>query len=228
MVQKNTGLSKNGHVKLIHFHIHTYLPGFSTPSYVLCIVVQPPSSLFCPRPPLCHPSNLPSVYPAPPSTYFCLQHPSCKKVSVKFLCITLYENLTFNDHVNKVRTKISKFGVMKSFSQLPAGIMLKFYYSLVFSHLTYALLAWGRSGHTNAAKIGCAHRRAFKLLPDYNHWILTFHLIYDYFDLLKAFNTNIVNFHQYFKDKLSSHQPSLMHKTGHRTNCNFNTQFFHY
>ena len=45
---------------------------------------------------------------------------------------------------------------------------------------SFFLLAWGRSGRTNAAKIECAHRRARKLLTDYNHRILTFHSIYDY------------------------------------------------
>ena len=63
----------------------------------------------------------------------------------------------------------------------------------------------GSSGRTNAAKIECAQRRARKLHTDYKDRILTFHTIYDYFALLKAFNTNTVNFHQYFKDKLSSH-----------------------
>ena len=88
--------------------------------------------------------------------------------------------------------------------QLPANVMVKLYYFLVYSYLTYTLLAWGRSGHTNAAKIECAHRRACKLLKYYNQKILTFHSIYDYFALLKVFNTNTLNFHQYFKDKLSS------------------------
>ena len=62
----------------------------------------------------------------------------------------------------------------------------------------------------NAAKIECAHRRARKLLTDYNHRILTFHSIYDYFALyMITLNTlNSLNYHQYFKDKLSSHQPS--------------------
>ena len=68
--------------------------------------------------------------------------------------------------------------------------MFKLYHYLVYSHLNYALLAWGRSGRTNAAKIECAHRRACKLLTDYNQKILTFLSIYDYFVLLKAFNTN--------------------------------------
>ena len=46
--------------------------------------------------------------------------------------------------------------------------------------------------------------------------------------MLKAFNTNTLNFHQYFKDKLSSHQPSHMHNTRHRTNSNFNTRLFNH
>ena len=71
--------------------------------------------------------------------------------------------------------------------QLPADVMVKLYYSLMFSHLTCTLLAWGRSGRTNDVKIEWAHRRARKLLTVYNGNILTFHSIYDYFALLKAF-----------------------------------------
>ena len=98
----------------------------------------------------------------------------------------------------------------------------------IFSFFFFFLLAWGRSGSTNAAKIEYAHRRACKLLTDYNQKILTFCSIYDYFALLKAFNTNTLNFHQYFKDKLSSHQPPHKHNTRHRTNSNFNTPLFNH
>ena len=93
--------------------------------------------------------------------------------------------LLLKDHVNKVTSNISKsVGVMRRLHcQLPTNVMIKLYYSLVY--LTYALLAWGRSGSTNAAKIECAHKRACKLLTDYNQKILTFHSIYDYFALLK-------------------------------------------
>ena len=76
-----------------------------------------------------------------------------KVSTVKFLDVTLDENLTFNDSVKNVTTKISKsVGVMRRLHfQLPPDVMVKLYYSLVYSHLTYALLAWGRSGRTNAA-----------------------------------------------------------------------------
>ena len=69
-----------------------------------------------------------------------------KVSTVKFLGVTLDETLTFNYHVNKVTSTISKsVGVMRRLRcQLPAIIMAKLYYSLVYSHLTYALLACGR------------------------------------------------------------------------------------
>ena len=150
--------------------------------------------------------------------------------TVKFLGVTLDENLTFNAHAKNVTTKISKsVGVMRRLHcQLRADVMVKLYYSLVYSHLTYALLAWGRSGLTNAAKIACAHRRALKLLTDYNHRILTFLSIYDYFALLKVLNTNTLNFHQHFKDKLSSHKSFHMNSTRHRINSIFNTPLFNH
>ena len=70
-----------------------------------------------------------------------------KVSTVKFLGVTLDENLTFNDQVKNVTTKISKsVGVMRRVHcQLPADEIVKFYYSLVYSHLAYVSLALGRS-----------------------------------------------------------------------------------
>ena len=58
-----------------------------------------------------------------------------KVSTIKFLGITLDENLTFNDHVKNVTTRISKsVGVMRRLHcQLPADVMVKLYYSLVYS-----------------------------------------------------------------------------------------------
>ena len=77
-------------------------------------------------------------------------------------------------HVKMITTKVSMSVGVTISCQLPVGVMLKFNYPLVNSHLTYALLAWGRFGRTNAAKIECSHRRTRKLLTDYNHQILIF------------------------------------------------------
>ena len=84
--------------------------------------------------------------------------------TVKFLGGTLDENLTFNDHVKNV-TLLKYLSICYCYEEITlpvitADVMVKLYYSLVYSHLPYALLACGRSGLTNAVKIECAHRRA--------------------------------------------------------------------
>ena len=87
---------------------------------------------------------------------------------------------------------------------------------------------WLKSGRTNATKIECAHRRENKLFNHYNQKILTFLSIYDYFALLKVFNTIMILFHQYFKHKLSFHQKFHVHNTRLRINFNFNTLLFNH
>ena len=69
-----------------------------------------------------------------------------KVSTVKLLGVTLDENFASKDHVNKVTSKIpNSVGVMRRLHcELPANVMVKLYYSLVYSHLTYALLTWGR------------------------------------------------------------------------------------
>ena len=156
-----------------------------------------------------------------PSNSLALNLKTMQKMTLRLMTLMTLRLMTMQ------KTSLLKYlsvGVMR---RLPADVMVKLYYSLVYSYLTYALLALGRSGLSNAAKIECAHRIACKLLTDYNHRILTLLSIYDYFALLKAFNTTL-KYHQYFKDKLSSHQPSHMHNTRHRTKSNFNTPLFNH
>ena len=59
--------------------------------------------------------------------------------TVKFLGVTLDENLTFKDLVNKVTSNISKsVGVMRRLQcQLPAKVIVELYNSLVYSRRTY-------------------------------------------------------------------------------------------
>ena len=108
-----------------------------------------------------------------------------KVSTVKFLGAAIDENLTFKDHVKFLNSKFlistskisNSVGVMRLHCQLPANVMVKLYYSLVYSHLTYALLAWEDREVLMLLKIECAHRRACKILTDYNQRILTFHSI---------------------------------------------------
>ena len=71
-----------------------------------------------------------------------------KVSTVKFLGVTLDENLTFNDHVTKVTTNISKsVGIMRRLHcQLPVNVMIKLYYSLAYSYLTCFTTGMGKIG----------------------------------------------------------------------------------
>ena len=101
----------------------------------------------------------------PPLSYYSLGTPELNGLFALYsnVLLTLYARAIC---YKLVTSKISKsVCVMRSlYCQLPADVMVKLYYSLVCSHLTYALLEWGRSGGINAAKIECAHRRACKFL----------------------------------------------------------------
>ena len=62
-----------------------------------------------------------------------------------FLGITLNENLTWNDHINKISNKISRnIGILNNLKNLlPEKPKLHIYNSLVLSHLNFGILLWG-------------------------------------------------------------------------------------
>ncbi len=62
-----------------------------------------------------------------------------------FLGLTLNENLTWKDHINKISNKISQsLGILnKPKHILPINAKTLIYSSLILSHLTFGILAWG-------------------------------------------------------------------------------------
>ena len=75
-------------------------------------------------------------------------------------------------------------------------INISLFYSFLYSHLTYALLVWGRSGrYYNAAQIGCAYLRALKLLTDYDQKFLNLWL----FCCIKGFRHKYPQFSSIFQ-----------------------------
>ena len=65
--------------------------------------------------------------------------------SGKFLGVILDEKLTFGEHLSLVTSKISKIvGLFYNLkNKFPLTVIHKLYYSLVYPHLNYCILAWG-------------------------------------------------------------------------------------
>ena len=65
---------------------------------------------------------------------------------VRYLGIIFDNNLQFSTHISQISMKISKVvGILWKASSLPINIKLNIYYSLIFTHLNYAILVWGNS-----------------------------------------------------------------------------------
>lgn len=63
---------------------------------------------------------------------------------VKYLGINIDNSLTFQSHISDISQKVSKVtGVLWKARHLPLSIKLKIYYSLVYTHINYAILVWG-------------------------------------------------------------------------------------
>ena len=71
--------------------------------------------------------------------------------SAKFLGITLDHKLNFEQHVINVSKKMSRSigAINRVKTLLPSHVLCKLYYSLVYSHLTYAVIVWGESSLGN-------------------------------------------------------------------------------
>ena len=65
----------------------------------------------------------------------------------KFLCITLDQNITWNDHISKISIKVARvIGIMNKLKHIfPHQILRTLYNSLIHPHLIYGLYIWGFS-----------------------------------------------------------------------------------
>ena len=130
-----------------------------------------------------------------------------KVSTVKFLGVTLDKNLTVNEHPKKITTKISNsICVMRRlYCQLPVTILwcisirlMLYWHGEDLEVLMLLSLSVLTGEHANYSQI-ITKRSIF-------HSIMIT-LLYE------KLSRNALNFHQYFKDKFSSHQPSHMHNT---------------
>ena len=90
----------------------------------------------------------------------------CDETSVKFLGIYLDENLTWKSHLSNVNNKISKalFSIKQLKNILPTYCLRSLYNSLIHSHLSYGILAWGNAPQSTLKQTLLLQKRAIRVV----------------------------------------------------------------
>jgi len=142
--------------------------------------------------------------------------------SFKFLGVTLDGNLSFKNHGMHVVSRLSRsLGVMRKLSYtLPANAMFTLYYSIFYSHLTYAVVVWGNASQTISGRISSLQRQAVKSIDlantvdnNFNRFrILRFSDVIKYFCAQKFFKS-VRDENCYFYRKTSLAQIEHSHAT---------------
>ena len=84
----------------------------------------------------------------------------------KYLGVFLDDKLTWKKHIEHIETKLSdSSGAMyKLRKYIPQQALMSVYYSLVYSHLHYAIICWGNSSKTIEHKLQVKQNRITKTL----------------------------------------------------------------
>ena len=94
------------------------------------------------------------------------QHTLERQKSGKFLGVILDEKLTFKEHLATITSKVSKIvGLFYNLKkQFPLDVIHKLYYSLVYPHLNYCILAWGSAKRTYINPIILLQKRICRII----------------------------------------------------------------
>lgn len=138
-----------------------------------------------------------------------------------FLGINIDDQLNFKSHISNVCTRLARsLGILYKMSHVvPPYILLTLYYSLFYSHLTYGILIWGRSGIVNVGRVKVIHGRARRLLysifgeAGLELELLQTDNIVNYFIILKMFKSITLKNHIHFVHKFIDLLPNHHHIT---------------
>ena len=136
---------------------------------------------------------------------------------IKFLGVTIDENLKFKDHVNLISAKISKtIGLLYKLSKIfPSEILRMLYHTLVLPHITYGIDIWFGAADTVLERVIVLQKkiiRAMNSLPFNAH-------TGDFFK-----NMNILRVNDLHKLSLAI----FMFKNITNSTFNTNSDFHHY
>ena len=86
----------------------------------------------------------------------------------KFLGVIIDDKLTFRGHIDLVLGRvISKSRILYRIRKyLPLETRLKYYYSLIYPQLTYAIMIWGNTAYMHLRPLVLQHKRTIRLMTD--------------------------------------------------------------
>ena len=144
----------------------------------------------------------------------------------KFLGVFLDEKLTFKNHLNHLITKLSKImGIFyKVKYSFPPEKLLQLYYSLVYPHLSYCILAWGKTNHSLLKSLSTIQKKYMRLItlsPPRSHTnpifsslkVLKLDDIYLLHSLVHMYKTMVLNKYPLFKNSITMAQPHHNYST---------------
>ena len=97
----------------------------------------------------------------------CLNNTALNKSnSVKYLGVMIDDQLNWKTHIELLEKKLSTACalVCKLRYFVNQSCLLKYYYAHVYSHLQYAILAWGSANKSTMKKLNVLHRRVVRLM----------------------------------------------------------------
>ena len=89
-----------------------------------------------------------------------------EKEYIKYLGVLIDSTLSWKHHVSNISKKISRsIGIMYKLRPfLPLKVLKNVYYSLVYSHIVYAIEVWGSTSKTEMNKILILQKKAMRLM----------------------------------------------------------------
>ena len=157
------------------------------------------------------------------------QHEIERKPLGKFLGVVLDEKLTFKPQIKQVTSKVSKIVGMlhKVKSFFPKDILRQLYFSLIYPHLIYCVLAWGKTSHSALNPLITVQKKALRIISDSEYLahtnplfkslaILKLEDIYILQNLTYMFQTLVLDKYPLVKSEILDSQPR--HRYGTRTN----------
>ena len=126
----------------------------------------------------------------------------------KYLGVYLDYKLSWNEHIQNLQTKLSKFsGLVYRLRQfVPKSIILMLYNALVGSYIRYGILSWGSCPQNQKQRLQSTQN---KIIRNLDFLSPTAHIDEQYYGRLKIFNIENVYIHEVIK---------LIHSIYHKYN----------